>query len=49
MIMYGPHKNTATGALRQAPRALLCCASGNVPKAGLQLCVSELRQLAGTR
>jgi len=31
MIVYGPHKNTASGALPQVPCALLCCASGDVP------------------
>ncbi len=49
MIVYGPHKNTATGALPRVPCALLCCAFGDVPKAGLQLCVSELHPFAGTR
>ncbi len=49
MIVYGPHKNAATDALPQVPCALLCSASGDVPKAGLQLCVSELHPFAGTR
>ncbi len=49
MILYGPHKNTATGALPHVLCALLCCAIGDVPKAGLQLCVSELHPFAGTR
>jgi len=49
MIVYGPHKNTATSALQQVPCALLSCAMGDVPKAGLQLCLPELRPFAGTR
>jgi hypothetical protein len=49
MIVHGPHKNSATGALQQAPCALLSCATGDVTKAGLQLCLSEPRPFAGTR
>ncbi len=52
MIVYGPHKNTATGALQQVPcalRSMLSCAMGDVPKAGLQLCLPEVRSFAGTR
>ncbi len=49
MIVYGPHKNTATGPLQQVPCSLLSWAMGDVPKAGLQLCLPELRPFAGTR
>ena len=48
MIVYGSYKSTATDALPQVPCALLCCAIGDVPKAGLQLCVSEPHPFAGT-
>lgn len=49
MIVYGPHKNTPTGALPQVPCALLFCAIGDAPKAELKLCVRELPPFAGTR
>ncbi len=45
MIVYGPHKNSATGARQQVPCALLSYAVGDVPEAGFQLCLSDARSL----